>query len=105
MMGKVTRVRHAGIVVADLERAIWFYRDLLGLEVQRRMTESGSCIERVPALPRVEVETVKLGLVNETTQIELLFFISHPVSVATGNRMLMIGPTHIAFTVDDLQGL
>lgn len=104
-MTRAVQVRHAGIVVADLERSLRFYKDFLGLEVQRRMLESGDCIDNVLALPGVEVETVKLGFDGEATQVELLFFRSHSVETFSGVRTLQAGPTHIAFTVDNLRTL
>lgn len=104
-MIKITQIRHVGIVVVDLERALWFYRDLLGLVVQRRMKESGACIDNVLALENVTLETVKLGLEGEVTQVELLSFSSHEVQTHTSQRTLLAGPTHVAFSVDDLQSL
>ena len=104
-MAKAIRVRHAGIVVKDLDKALWFYGDLLGFEVQRRMLESGTIIENILALRAVEVETVKLGLAGEPTQLELLSYRSHPITQPSGHRALQAGPTHVAITVDDLTGL
>jgi len=100
--GKKIQVRHVGIVVNDLDRSLWFYQELLGLDLQRRMMESGAAIENVLALEGVAVETVKLGAQEGDTLIELLKFHSHPVSALRGGRMLTAGPTHVAFTVDDL---
>jgi catechol 2,3-dioxygenase-like lactoylglutathione lyase family enzyme len=99
------QVRHAGLVVKDLQRALWFYRELLGLEEQRRMVEQGPVIENMLGLKDVEVETVKLGTKNGITQIELLSFRSHPVAVLENHRTLMVGLTHLAFTVDNLPQL
>jgi catechol 2,3-dioxygenase-like lactoylglutathione lyase family enzyme len=104
-MAKATRVRHAGIVVTDLDKALWFYGEMLGFSVQRRMLETGPIIENILALPGVEVETVKLGLDSEVTQLELLRYHSHPTTQTTGNRALNTGPTHVAITVDDLTAL
>jgi catechol 2,3-dioxygenase-like lactoylglutathione lyase family enzyme len=104
-MAHVTQVRHIGIVVKDLDRSLKFYQELLGLEVQRRMMESGECLENVLILEHVEVETVKLGATNGLTQIELLSFKSHEVSIHENIRSLMTGPTHVAFTVDNLDNL
>ena len=104
-MARAVRIRHTGIVVSDLDRALRFYRDLLGLDIKRRMVESGPCIANVLGLPDVVVETVKLGLDDEGTQIELLSFISHSVSAPEGNRALLIGPTHVALTVANLGDL
>jgi lactoylglutathione lyase len=101
--GKKIQVRHVGIVVKDLDRSLWFYQELLGLDLQRRMVENGPCLEKVLALAGVEVETVKLGAKGGGTLVELLQFRSHPISVLEGVRTLTAGPTHVAFTVDDLQ--
>ena len=35
-------VRHFGIVVSDIEKALWIYKDLVGLEVSKDLQESGS---------------------------------------------------------------
>jgi len=104
-MSKAVRVRHAGIVVTDLDKALWFYGDMLGFQVQRRMLESGPIIEAILALPGVEVETVKMSLDGEVTQMELLRYHSHPTAQTGGNRALNTGPTHVALTVDDLTAL
>ena len=104
-MAQVIGVRHLGIVVKDLNRAMWFYKELLGLELQRRMVENGPCIDTVLALGGVEVETVKLRAKEGITQIELVSFRSHPVSLLENVRTLIAGPTHVAFTVDDLDKL
>jgi catechol 2,3-dioxygenase-like lactoylglutathione lyase family enzyme len=103
--GRVRQVRHAGIAVGDLDRSLHFYRDLLRLPVQRRAVEKGPELEKILGLPGVEVETVKLGFSPESTLVELLSFRSHPVSFLKDNRTLTAGPTHLAFTVDNLQNL
>jgi glyoxylase I family protein len=103
--GPVQQVRHVGIAVQDLDRSLHFYRDLLGLPVQRRAVEKGPVLEKILNLSDVEVETVKLGLSPENTLVELLSFRSHPVSFLKYNRTLTAGPTHIAFTVENLDGL
>lgn len=40
------RIYHVGLTVSDLERSIAFYRDVLGLEFQRRVirTATASCL-------------------------------------------------------------
>lgn len=102
-MAGTIQVRHVGIVVKDLDRSLWFYQELLGLDLQRRMVENGPSIENILALEGVEVETVKLGAREGDTLVELIKFRSHPISVPQGVRMLTAGPTHVAFTVDDLR--
>ncbi|MBI4763541.1 MAG: VOC family protein [Deltaproteobacteria bacterium] len=104
-MTMALHVRHVGLTVKNLQRALWFYQDLLGLRVQTRLVEKGPVLEKVLDLEGVEVETVKLGTGEGNTLVELLSFRSHPVSDYEGTRLLKSGPTHLAFTVDDLAGL
>jgi catechol 2,3-dioxygenase-like lactoylglutathione lyase family enzyme len=104
-MATAVQVRHVGLTVKNLQRALWFYQDLLGLRVQTRLVEKGPVLEKVLGLEGVEVETVKLGTGEGKTLIELLSFRSHPVSDFEGPRLLKSGPTHVAFTVDNLRPL
>jgi catechol 2,3-dioxygenase-like lactoylglutathione lyase family enzyme len=41
MMAKVQGLGHVGLYVKDLERELWFYRDLLGLQVTDQGEERG----------------------------------------------------------------
>ena len=67
-------IRHLGLVVADLERALEFYRDLLGLHIQGKTDEKGSFISKILATKNIEVKTVKLSADDNSTRIELLKF-------------------------------
>lgn len=94
-------IRHAGIVVSDLEKALHFYRDLLGLKVDRRMDESGDYIDRISGLKNVKVTTVKLAA-DDGNLIELLYYHSHLRKANTDKGICRIGISHVAFTVEDL---
>ena len=99
---RATVIRHAGIVVSDMARALAFYRDLLGLEVVRTMDESGEYLDSLLGLSQARVTTVKLSAGGGVTLIELLEFQS-PVAVRRGETgPATLGPTHVALTVDDL---
>lgn len=100
----IVRTRHTGLVVEDLERALVFYRDILGLQVWRREFETDATyIEKLVGLSGVNVEWAKLR-VPDGTLVELLQYHSHPERKPAGqypsNRH---GASHIAFTVDDLE--
>jgi catechol 2,3-dioxygenase-like lactoylglutathione lyase family enzyme len=95
------RVRHTGIVVSDLPRALAFYRDLLGLVIVKELEESGEYIDRVTGLSKVRVTTVKLAA-DGGGMIELLKFHSHPVPSRPGRSAAEPGCSHVAFTVSDL---
>lgn len=100
----IRAVRHTGIVVSDMDRALCFYRDLLGLDVVSDQYEQGGFIEEVLAMPRVKVRTVKLAATKGSTLIELLHF--GPASSADGaGNLCRLGPTHAALTVEGLDAL
>ena len=100
--GRVMSVRHLGIVVKDLERSLRFYRDALGFKVVRAMEESGAYLETLLALPNARVQTVKLAAPDGVAVIELLVFSSHPDETTAKRPIYAVGPSHVAFSVEDL---
>jgi len=95
-------VRHFGVVVSDMGRSLRFYRDLLGLKVVRMMDESGEYIDDMLSLQNVRVSTVKLSADSGSTLVELLEFKSHPRQPRGDREVCSVGPSHVAFTVDNL---
>lgn len=93
-------IRHTGIVVHDLEKALHFYRDILGLKVQREMVETGEYINNLFALKGARVKTVKMSA-SDGNLIELLYCESHPGSFVNKGISDM-GYSHIAFTIENL---
>lgn len=93
-------MRHVGIVVANMDKALGFYRDLLGMKIKRDMLESGDFIDNILALKNVKVRTVKLSM-SDGNLIELLHYESHP-SHPVDRKICDLGYTHVAFTVDNL---
>ena len=98
----ITQIRHTGIVVADLEAALRFWRDLLGFKVARRMDEAGPHIDAIMELDGVRVTTVKLAA-PDGHLIELLHFHSHPDKPAWEGTPHSTGLTHLALTDTDLE--
>lgn len=83
-MGMVTRLLHTRYRVEDLERTVWFYKEVLGLDEVRRSTSArGSRLVFLKA-PGGE-ELIEICKYDE----------SGPVRV--GNDI-----THLAFEVEDL---
>ncbi|OGV63240.1 MAG: hypothetical protein A3K19_13035 [Lentisphaerae bacterium RIFOXYB12_FULL_65_16] len=101
----VRAVRHFGIVVRDMQAMLRFYRDLLGLTVQRDALESGVFVDTLLGLPGVEVRTVKLGLGTSGAVVELLEFRSHREAARAPRCIYSAGPTHLALTVDGLDAV
>ena len=100
----ISAIRHTGLVVADLERALHFWCDVLGFRVVRQMDESGPHIDAMMGLRDVRVTTAKLAA-PDGNMIELLRFHSHPDQPRWNGTPHSTGFTHIALTVDDLDQL
>ena len=98
-------VRHFGIVVSDMERSLRFYRDLLGLKIVRVMDESGEYIDNMLSLQNVRVTTVKMSADSGSTLVELLEFKSHPRQSRGDREVCSVGPSHVAFSVGDLDAV
>jgi catechol 2,3-dioxygenase-like lactoylglutathione lyase family enzyme len=97
-------VRHTGIVVHNLELCLEFWCNHLGFVVKTRMDEAGPHIDAIMELSDVKVTTVKLAAADGSL-VELLKFHSHPDKPTWTGGPTDTGPTHVALTVSDLDGL
>ena len=93
-------LRHAGIVVENIEKSIKLYRDCFGFEIVWDEIEKGTFIDEILGTEGVEVRTVKMKD-KKSGIIELLQYYSHS-PVKFDNSLIQIGCTHLAFTVKDL---
>lgn len=100
----ISAIRHTGLVVADLERALHFWCDVLGFKMVMQMEESGPHIDAMMGLKDVRVTTAKMAALDGNL-IELLYFHSHPDQPRWNGSPYSTGFTHIALTVDDLDQL
>ncbi len=86
-----------------MESSLKFYRDLLGLKIIRDMNEKGDYLNNMLSLENVQVRTVKLGIENDNTLIELLDFKSHVDNEI--RNFYTIGASHLALTVRNIDEL
>lgn len=98
----IKNIRHTGIVVSNLEASLYFYCDLLGFKVVKRMDESGEYIDNISSLKNVKVTTIKMAA-PDGNLIELLYYHSHQRFNISYREICDIGISHIAFSVDDLE--
>ena len=94
-------IRHTGIVVTDMERSLEFYRDIMGLKPVIDFTEKGQFIDTISNAGGIDLRMVKL-IAEDGGMIELLHYVSHPQPNRGENKLYETGPTHVAFTVDDV---
>jgi catechol 2,3-dioxygenase-like lactoylglutathione lyase family enzyme len=93
-------LHHVGIAVADLDRSIAFYRDLLGFSVRERDEITGGQLALVTGVSggRVRIADLEFG---DGRTLELLQYLA-PVGAAVRPRPFDGGSTHIGFQVADL---
>ena len=44
---EIRNIRHTGIVVNNLKKSLYFYHDLLGFKVKKRMLEKGKATDKI----------------------------------------------------------
>ncbi|MGI0073213.1 MAG: VOC family protein [Nitrosotalea sp.] len=95
-------IRHIGLVVADIEKALEFYQDLLGLKIQGTTDEKGDFINQLFANESVELKTIKLSADDNATRIELLEFANSKSNINKKTELFGSGFTHVALTINNL---
>lgn len=95
-------IRHFGIVVQNIDESLFFYENLLGFKVFKKMEESGPEISTFLGIKNVKVTTIKMR--NQFNQmIELLYYQEQ----AHKNDVFInqLGPTHLALSASNLDDL
>jgi len=103
-MASITKAHHTGFQVADLERSVAFYRDILGFEIAFAWNPQADYIHQLVGYPGVDIHAAILRLPGSDVFLELLEYRNverAPVDTRTANP----GTAHIAFFVDDLDTL
>jgi len=100
----VKRMDNVGIVVADLDAAIEFFREL-GLELEGRATIEGEWAGQVTGLGDQRVEIAMLRTPDGHGRLELSRFLTPPV-VADHRAAPVnaLGYLRVMFAVDDIDG-
>lgn len=97
-------LHHLGLTVADLDRSIAFYRDLLGMTlVRRRPRVDNQYVALQTGYPGVVLDVASFRVSPESRQsLEIVQYLNQsgpPAETAT-NRP---GNSHLCLTVDDLR--
>ena len=94
-------MNHTGFVVADMERSMRFYRDVLGLRVQREMINDGEFAAQLTGFDNARVHIAYLG--NDMKHaVELVHFLEPKVIPWERPPRNRVGTAHLAFIVDDV---
>lgn len=97
----LARLSHIGLCVADAERSLRFYRDLLGFRLLSELHVAGEPSDTLLQLKDVDLHAIYLE--RDGFRLELLHYAS-PSHCADGRPrpMNQLGLTHLSFRVDDL---
>jgi catechol 2,3-dioxygenase-like lactoylglutathione lyase family enzyme len=93
--------RHVGIVVNDLDKMLWFYQDVIGLEILYDKIEEGDFLNHILNSNNKSPRIVKLGWDNKTI-VELLYF---GVCKINTKNLFENGYTHFALTIENVKSL
>jgi catechol 2,3-dioxygenase-like lactoylglutathione lyase family enzyme len=100
----VRGIVHAVIIAADMDRALVFYRDLLGLRVTGEMVHDGGKLARLGG-PRGAEASAAILAAPDGSEIEIACFTAPRGRGRSDAAWPDAGIRSITFAVDDLPGL
>jgi catechol 2,3-dioxygenase-like lactoylglutathione lyase family enzyme len=105
-MPRLVGVHHTSFTVADIDRSVAFFRDVLGLEVLHVREVRDEYFSRIVGLPDCLVRAALLRLPGENHCLELFQYLNPIPRLANEAppRPCDPGSGHLSFLVDDLPG-
>jgi glyoxylase I family protein len=94
---------HTGFTVANIERSLVFWRDVLGFELSHRAHHTGDLASEVTGVPGAEISIAVLK--SPGHRIELLEYHAPPDRKRADLRPCDVGSVHVALTVDNLDAV
>ncbi|MFQ6027259.1 MAG: VOC family protein [Dehalococcoidia bacterium] len=91
---------HTGFVVQDLDQAIEFYTNVMGLKVAGRMERQGEFACQLLAFDNAHIKGAFLDL-GDGHQLELIQYLNPPSGTGGINRN-DLGASHLAFFVENI---
>ena len=89
--------------MADLDRSVAFYRDLLGCEVLASQEKEGGYLAAIVGYPDAHVRMAHLGIPGSEHVIELFEYLS-PTGTHADVQPCNVGASHLCFIVSDHPG-
>lgn len=94
---------HTGFTVANIERSLAFWRDVLGFELSHRAHHTGDLASEVTGVPGAEISIAVLK--SPGHRIELLEYHAPVDRKRADLRPCDVGSVHVALMVDNLDAL
>jgi catechol 2,3-dioxygenase-like lactoylglutathione lyase family enzyme len=103
-MASIVAAHHTSFTVADLDRSIAFFRDMLGLELLFVREIRDAYFGRIVGLPGCVAKAAQLRIPGSAHHLELLEYLQ-PRGAEHWPRPCDPGSSHLALLVDDVPGL
>ena len=100
----IQRSHHTGFVVRDMERAIRFYSDVVGLKVKDRYERTGAAISQVIGYENTHLKAVHMEVPGGQS-LELIQYVNPPPEERPTEERNVVGATHLALQVDDIDAM
>ena len=94
-------MHHTGFVVSDLERAVEFYRDVIGMEVTSRYERTGPGVESVVGYKGAHLQVALMGA-GGVHALELIKYHSPAPAERPTSERSVLGASHLAVQVDNI---
>ena len=94
---------HTGFTVANLERSVAFWQNVLGFELSHRTHQTGELASEITGVPGAEISLAVLKGYGH--KIELLEYLTPPDRKHVDFRPCDVGSVHVALTVDNLDAV
>lgn len=98
----ISKYRHIGIVVNDMDRSINFYCNLLGHKIIIDFIENGNYFSQIIGLKNSEARVVKASA-PDGIYVELIQFLTHSSIEPINNKFNVRGRAHICYTVENIE--
>jgi catechol 2,3-dioxygenase-like lactoylglutathione lyase family enzyme len=98
-------IHHTGFTVADLDRSLGFYRDLLGLETVAEQEKEGGYLAAIVGHPDAHVRMAHLRVPGDGHVVELFEYLAPEGRRPGPPDPADVGTSHLCFVVDDLPAL
>ena len=95
-------MHHTGFVVSDLDAAVQFYQDTIGLKIRKRYERTGTPIGQVVGYEHAHLKIALMGAGADHT-LELIQYMSPPPDERPTEERAVLGGNHLAFLVDDIE--
>jgi lactoylglutathione lyase len=100
----IRSAHHTGLQVADLDRSLAYYVDLLGFEVEQQWEVAAPYVAELVGYPNVRIRVAMLRLPGTDDRLEIVEYNDVPkraVDTSTANP----GTAHVCLLVDDVGAL